>query len=93
MNSKLTAYREQILKLAEQHRARNIRVFGSQIRDEDTENSDVDLLVDFEESDLFNRIGLQQEIEDLLGLKVDLLTERILHPAFRETILREARPL
>ncbi|SFV09371.1 hypothetical protein SAMN05421543_1571 [Alicyclobacillus macrosporangiidus] len=51
------------------------------------------LLVDFEEPNLLDRIGMKQDLEALLGIRVDLLTEENLHPAFREQILAEAKPL
>lgn len=54
MNSKIIQYRDEILKLVEQHDGKNVRIFGSQVRNEETENSDVDLLVEFNEPDLFH---------------------------------------
>lgn len=63
-------------------------------RGEDREGSDVDLLVDVPAgTSLLHIVGLQLDIEDALGVKVDLCTERELHPALRSRILAEARPL
>jgi predicted nucleotidyltransferase len=86
-------HREEILRIAARYRARNVRIFGSQVRGEETPDSDVDILLDFEEPNLLDRIGMKHELEDLLGLRVDLLTEENLHPAFRDQILAEAKPL
>ena len=60
----------------------------------DQEGSDLDLLVDLPAgTSLLRVIGLQRDIEEALGVKVDLCTERELHPALKERILAEARPL
>ena len=67
--------REEILNLAAQHGASNIRIFGSVARDEEGEDSDIDFLVDMEsDRSLLDRIGLIQDLEDILGRKVDLAT-------------------
>ncbi|MGH8722135.1 MAG: nucleotidyltransferase family protein, partial [Burkholderiales bacterium] len=69
----LETYRERILQLARAHGARNVRVFGSAARGTDREGSDVDLLVDVDESaTLFTLTGLEQELSELLGLPVDV---------------------
>lgn len=71
-----------------------MRVFGSVLNGLDREDSDLDLLVDLPAgTSLLRVVGLQQDIEDALGVKVDLCTERELHPSLRERILAEARPL
>lgn len=60
----------------------------------DGEGSDLDLLVDLPAgTSLLQLVGLQLDIEDALGIKVDLCTERELHPQLRQRILAEARPL
>ncbi|NES03633.1 MAG: DNA polymerase subunit beta [Okeania sp. SIO2F4] len=65
--------REEILNLAAQHGASNIRIFGSVARDEEREDSDIDFLVDMEsDRSLLDRIGLIQDLEDLLGLSTVL---------------------
>jgi predicted nucleotidyltransferase len=67
--------REEILNLAAQHGASNIRIFGSVARDEEGEDSDIDFLVDMEsDRSLLDRIGLIQDLEDILGRKVDVAT-------------------
>lgn len=71
----------------------NLRVFGSISRGEDHEGSDVDLLISSPvKGKLFRRMGLQQEISDVLGLEVDLFSEEELKGSMRG-ILKEARPL
>ena len=90
----IKAKREQILHLAEQHGARNVRVFGSVARGEAREDSDIDLLVDIESGrSLLDVVGLWLDLEVLLGRKVDLLTEGGVNRHLRESILSEARPL
>ncbi len=86
--------REEILKVAAQHGARNVRVFGSLARGEATEQSDVDLLVEFDaDRSLLDQSALILDLQDLLGRKVDVLTENALYWLLRRRILREARAL
>jgi uncharacterized protein len=86
--------REAILDLARRHGARTIRVYGSVARGEATERSDLDLLVEWEpERSLLDVVGLKQDLEELLGVTVDLGSERGLHWFIREDVLREAVPL
>ncbi len=90
----LTRHRVTILRLARRHGARDVRVFGSVARGEATPDSDLDLLVTFEPSrSLLDRIALIQDLEDALGVPVDVVTENGLHPLIRDEILRQARPL
>ena len=84
---------ELLVETAARHGARNVRVFGSVARGSATEESDLDLLVDFEPGrNLFDLVGLKQEIEEALGgrRKVDVVTENALPPRMRERVLREA---
>jgi predicted nucleotidyltransferase len=84
----------EILKLAEQHGTRNIRVFGSVARGDSREDSDIDFLVDLEEGrNLFDLGGFLMDLKDLLGPHVDLVTTRTLHRYIRERVLAEATPL
>ena len=86
--------REEILNLAAQHGASNIRIFGSVARDEEGEDSDIDFLVDMEsDRSLLDRIGLIQDLEDILARKVDLATVKGLRESFRERIMSQAIPL
>ena len=76
------------------HKARNLRVFGSVARGEDQPDSDIDFLVDFEPAaSLLDLVGLQQEIEALLGRRVDVVTPNGVSPFLRDRILSEARLL
>jgi len=90
----LAAHRDKLLAITAGHGASNLRVFGSVAKGVDREGSDIDLLVDVREgTSLFDLVGLQQDFEDALGMKVDLLTEPELHPMIKDRILAEARAL
>ncbi len=91
---KLAAQRERVLALAAARGASRVRVFGSVARGVDREDSDIDLLVDIPPgTSLLHLVGLQLDIEDALGIKIDLCTEPELHPALRARVLAEAQPL
>ena len=86
--------REDILRSAYRHGARDVRVFGSVARGESTAHSDIDLLVEAGESTSpWFPAGLVEELEQLLGRPVDVVTENSLHWLLRRRILKEARPL
>lgn len=88
------ARRKEILDVAERHGARNLRVFGSVARGEQTAQSDLDLLVEWETGrSLLDHAALAAELEELLGARVHLGTEQSLHWYVRDRILGEARPL
>ena len=90
----LATHRDAILALAERHGARNVRVFGSFARGDATETSDVDLLVSTtEHTSPWFPAGLKLDLEQLLGRRVDVVTEDGLYWLLRQRILREARPL
>ena len=90
----LALYRHEIRRLVEQNRARNPRIFGSVLRGRDTEQSDLDVLVDpVPGTTLFDLGGLQFELQELLAVRVDLLTPGDLAPRSRERALREAVPI
>ena len=90
----LASKRADILALAAARGATRMRVFGSVANGLDHEGSDIDLLVDVPDgTSLLRIVGLQLEIEDTLGVKVDLCTERELHPDLKQRILAQARPL
>ena len=83
--------RKQILKIAANNGAYNIRIFGSVARGEATINSDIDFLVDFKpECTLIDQISLIQSLTKLLGCKVDLTEPDSLHSSIREKVLQEA---
>ncbi|UOF91510.1 nucleotidyltransferase family protein [Fodinisporobacter ferrooxydans] len=93
MDSRIIRYRNEILQTASKYQVKNVRIFGSQVRGEEKENSDLDLLVEFENPNLIQRISLKQELEDLLGMPVDVLTEATVHPMLKDRIMLEAVPL
>jgi len=83
--------RSEIARIAAAHGARNVRVFGSAGRREAGPASDLDLLVEMSEGrNLFDLIALSNELEDALGLEVDVVTEGGLSPYLRDRILDEA---
>ena len=87
----LTVHRQTIREIVARHLARNARVFGSAARGDDSEASDIDVLVDpMPGATLLDLGALQVELEEALGLRVDLLTPGDLPTAFRERVLREA---
>ena len=86
--------RPEIMKLARKYRARKVSVFGSLVRGEMHEDSDIDFLVDFEEEyTLLDHAGLLVGLEDLLGCKVDVVPRRALKPFLRDTVISEAQEL
>ena len=93
MNTKelLQEKRIEILKIAAQYGGSNVRIFGSVARGEATADSDIDFLMDIQAGrSLLNRIALIQDLEDLLGCKVDVAKPEILHESIREQVLKEA---
>jgi predicted nucleotidyltransferase len=88
---RLRARREEILGFAAEHGARNVRVFGSVVRGEPNPSSDVDLLVEMEPGrSLIDLVGLWQDLEDMLGTHVDVLSDGGVSPHLRERIYAEA---
>ena len=87
-------HRDDVLRIARRHGARDVRVFGSVRRGQATRSSDLDLLVRFRKgADLFDQIHLERELGRLLGRRVDVVTEAGLHPLVRPQALFEAIPL
>ena len=90
----LAEKREEILRICAKYGARNVRVFGSVARGEFDENSDIDLLVEFEPGrSLLDHAGLWAELQELLGCKVDVVSDRGIKPRIRDRVLKEAVPL
>lgn len=87
-------HRDGILRLAAKHGAKNVRLFGSVVRAEADEQSDIDLLVEFEPGrSLLDHAGLWLDLQELLGCKVDVVSENGLYWLLKRRILKEARPL
>jgi predicted nucleotidyltransferase len=86
--------REEIVKVAALRGARNVRLFGSLARGEESADSDVDLLVDMEEGrSLLDLSHLLQDMEELLGCRVHVVEPEGLDWAIRERIIKKAVPL
>ena len=90
----LAANRDAIRRVVESHHARNARVFGSVLRGQDTDGSDLDLLIDpTPDTTLFDIGALRYELGQLLDVPVDVLTPNALPDNFRASVLGEARPV
>ncbi|MCX7093923.1 MAG: nucleotidyltransferase domain-containing protein [Methylobacter sp.] len=88
----LELHRDRIREIALSHRVSNVRVFGSVVHGEDTEDSDLDLLVDpTAETTLMDIAKIQLEVAQLLRVTVDVLTPKALPDKFRERVIKEAR--
>ncbi|OGA09273.1 MAG: nucleotidyltransferase [Betaproteobacteria bacterium RIFCSPLOWO2_02_FULL_65_20] len=90
----LRSYREDIRRVAERNRTCNPRVFDSVLRGDDADGSDLDLLVDpLPGTTLLDLGAIQIELEQVLGVAVDVLTPGDLPVKFRDRVLREAVPV
>lgn len=91
----LRLHREAIRRIVLENDAANPRVFGSVVHGDDTEKSDLDLLVDpiKGKTTLFSLASIQVEVQDLTGVKTDVLTPLALHERFRSVVLSEAVPV
>jgi uncharacterized protein len=90
----LAERRSDILAIVSKYHVRNLRVFGSVLRNEDSDKSDIDFLVEaLPGISLFQLGGLQDELQTALGVHVDLLTELELHRSIRDKVIAEARPV
>lgn len=83
--------REEIINIAQKYGAKNVRVFGSMARGEESAESDLDIIVEMEHgSSLLDIIAIKQDIEELLGRKVDVVTEASISPYIRDAVLKGA---
>ncbi len=90
----LQTHRDAIREIARRHRVKNARVFGSVLHGDDTEDSDLDLLVDpTPETTLMDIAKIQVEVAQLLNITVDVLTPRALPDKFRDQVIKEAQPV
>jgi predicted nucleotidyltransferase len=94
MHPLIDVHRREILDLAARYGVTDVRVFGSMARGDAHESSDVDLLVrPLPGTSLLDLGGLLMDAQDLLGRRVDVVSEGALDPRIRERVLREAEPL
>ncbi len=94
MNPLISHNKTAILDLAKQHGVKSISLFGSMVRGDVSDNSDVDFLVELEQGrDLFDLGELLMDLQALLQRKVDVVTQNALHPSISSQILKEAQPL
>jgi uncharacterized protein len=94
MHPLIDTRRREILDLAASYGVTDVRVFGSMARGDADDNSDVDLLVrPLPGTSLFDLGGLLMDAQELLGRRVDVVSERALAPGIRERVLREAEAL
>ena len=90
----LASNRAAIRQVVELHRGRNARVFGSVLHGQDTDSSDLDLLIDpTPETTLLDIGAIRHKLAKLLGVPVDVLTPNALPDSFRAKVLAEARPV
>jgi len=90
----LARHRVQIRAVVAAHRANNVRVFGSVLRAADTEQSDLDLLIDpTAQTTLFDIGAIRHELTELLGVPVDVLTPMALPEHFRAHVIAEAKAI
>ncbi len=94
LGERLVEHRAEVLALAARRHASNVRVFGSVARGDDRPGSDIDLLVDLgPQARPLDVIGLECDLEDELGVKVDVGTAATLRPFLRDDVLAEALAL
>lgn len=90
----LHAHRDAIRAIALRHRVTNVRVFGSTVHGDDTEESDLDILVEpTPETTLMDIARIELELGQLLGVPVDVLTPKSLSPKFRDQVIAQAQAL
>jgi predicted nucleotidyltransferase len=94
MNEQMRAAREKALEILQKNGIKRAAFFGSIVRGEMTDESDIDILVEFEgRKSLLDLAGLKLDLEDALERRVDLLTYRSLHPKLKDRILAEQVPI
>lgn len=94
LKNALKQRRGEIIKIADRYGVHNIRIFGSVEKETERPDSDVDFLVDLDKGrSLLDIGGMVFDLQQLLGRKVDIVTEKGLHWYIKETILNEAKPL
>jgi len=92
MHMELEELRDRIIPILQRNDVKRAAVFGSFVRGEQKEDSDIDILVEFKgEKSLLDLAGLKIELEEALNRKVDVLTYNSLHPLLKDRILREQK--
>jgi len=90
MNKRFEEIKDKIVPVLKRHDVVHAAIFGSFVRGEAKKESDIDILVEFKgEKSLLDLVALKLELEELLGIDVDVLTYNSIHPFIRETILKE----
>jgi hypothetical protein len=90
----LSAHRDELRRLVSRYNVARPRVYGSVLTGKDDDESDLDLLVDATAATtLFTLVGLEHEAEQLLGVRVSVLTPGFLSAKFRDRVLEQAQPL
>jgi hypothetical protein len=90
----LEEIKDKIIPVLRRYDVRKASVFGSFVRGEESEGSDIDILVEFKgEKSLLDLVGLKIELEGVLGRKVDVLTYNSLHPLLKDRILKEQKAI
>jgi uncharacterized protein len=91
INQVLGGRRAEVLRIATGHGARNVRVFGSLARGDARPDSDLDILISLEPGrSLLDIVAIKQDLEDLLGRNVDVVTEAAISPYIRDQVLKDA---
>ena len=94
IQEEISRRRDEIISLAKQYGAHNVRIFGSVARGDAAETSDLDIVVFFEPGrSLFDHGGLLMDLRELLGVKVDVVSEGGMRERFRNHVMKEAIPL
>ncbi len=83
---------DKLVSILKKHGAKKIEIFGSYARGEAKPGSDIDIMVEFEKrKSLLELVGIEQELEDVLGIKVDLLTRAFISPYLIDRIDKESK--
>jgi uncharacterized protein len=94
LGKELRKHRADVIRIAREHGAHDLKVFGSVVTGKEHEKSDIDLLATFNPSvDLFDMVRLEFALGELLGVEVDVVPEKNLRPFLRDRVLSEAVPL
>ena len=92
MNDRINKLREKLVNTLVEHKIKRAAFFGSVVRDDFSDDSDIDLLVEFEgRKGLLDLVRLKLELTALIGRKVDIITYNSLHPGLKTKILNEQR--